>query len=163
MNDNGLYSCILEKEYVNKVPAVKENVEGYTKRQVERAKQARKLYHVIGTPTVDNFKSIIKMNSIMNCPVTSKDVILAEKIFGPDISSLKGKSTRTRPNPVSNDEIEIPTKIYEEHSNLELCMDIMFVNGQPMLTTIDRSIKFRGLVRLNNRKKKKCIVDSIYY
>ena len=52
-----------------------------------------------------------------------------------------------------NNEIDVPPEIYEEHSNLELCMDVMLVNRQPMLTTIDRSIKFRGLVPLNSRKK----------
>ena len=32
-------------------------------------------------------------------------------------------------------------------------MDVMFVNGQPMLTTIDKSNEFKGLVPLNGRKK----------
>ena len=30
-------------------------------------------------------------------------------------------------------------------------MDIMFLNGMPMLTTIDKTIRFRVLVPLNNR------------
>jgi hypothetical protein len=34
------------------------------------------------------------MNVIKNCPVTTEDVNIAKKIFGKDISSLKGKSTR---------------------------------------------------------------------
>ena len=60
-------------------------------RQFEKAKEARKLYHIIGTPTIENFKALIKMNAIANCPVTVEDIKIAEKIFGPDISSLKGK------------------------------------------------------------------------
>ena len=40
------------------------------------------------------------MNTIKNCPVTVEDVSIAEKIFGPDVSSLKGKSTRRKPKPV---------------------------------------------------------------
>ncbi len=47
-----------------------------------------------GTTTVDNFKSLLLMNVIKNCPVTDKDVSISEKIFGPDMSSLKGNLTR---------------------------------------------------------------------
>ena len=32
-----------------------------------------------------------------------------------------------------------------EHRELELCIDIMFINELPMLTTIDKTIKYRGL------------------
>jgi hypothetical protein len=40
------------------------------------------------------------MNSIANCPVTIADVNMAEKIFGKDIASIKGKATRSKPVPV---------------------------------------------------------------
>jgi hypothetical protein len=49
---------------------VKENLEGFTKREVEDAMVARKLYHTSGCPTVDNLKMMICMNQIKNCPVT---------------------------------------------------------------------------------------------
>jgi hypothetical protein len=45
------------------------------------------------------------MNAIKNNPVTTKDIEIAEKIFGPDISSLKGKTTRQKPIPVIEDYI----------------------------------------------------------
>ena len=45
---------------------------------------------------------------IKNCPVTQEDVDVAQKIFGPAISTLKGKSTRKNPKPVINDNIQIP-------------------------------------------------------
>jgi hypothetical protein len=38
------------------------------------------------------------MNSIKNNPVTTEDIEIAEKIFGPDIPSLKGKTTCRKPN-----------------------------------------------------------------
>jgi hypothetical protein len=75
----------------NLISMVAENRQGYTLRQFERAKQARKLYHIVGTPTMNNFKLLLQMNVIQNCPVTVKDVNISEKIFGPDMSSLKGK------------------------------------------------------------------------
>jgi hypothetical protein len=48
------------------------------------------------------------MNMIKNNPVTTADVELAEKIFGPDIATLKGKTTRRKPVPVVEDYIDIP-------------------------------------------------------
>jgi hypothetical protein len=123
----------------------------YTKRQVEDAKKARKLYSILGYPTVANFKHIIKQNLIKNCPVTVEDINIAEKIYGMDIAVLKGKTTRRNPPRVKDDLIEIPMELISKHKNLYYYMDLMYINGMPMLTGIDRSIHFRSLVPLDNR------------
>lgn len=133
------------------VTTVKENRMGFTERQFDRAKQARRLYHIVGCPSLENFKHILRQNIIKNCPVTSEDVNIAEKIFGGDIGTLKGKTTRRRPTPVRDDLVEIPPELLLQHQDLTFCMDIMYVNGMPMLTGIDRSIRFRGLVPLASR------------
>jgi hypothetical protein len=67
-------------------------------------------------------------------------VNISEKIFGGDIGALKGRSTRNRPTPVKDDLVEIPPKLLEKHQDLTFCMDIMLVDGLPMMTGIDRSI-----------------------
>ena len=64
----------------------------------------------MGAPTVENFKHMLKTNLITDCPVTTKDVNVAEKIFGPDIGALKGRTTRLRPSVVREDEIEVPSE-----------------------------------------------------
>ena len=109
------------------------------------------MYHVVGTPTVENFKALLKMNAIKNCPVTTEDVTMAERIFGPDISNLKGKSTRRKVETVREDNIEIPKELIEQHREIELCMDTMYVNEVGMLTTIDRTIKFRAVIPISSR------------
>jgi hypothetical protein len=53
---------------------------------------------------------------------------------------------------VKTDEIEIPNELKEMHQDLTLCIEIEFVNGMPMLTSIDRSIRFRALIALDNRR-----------
>ena len=133
-------NSLKEKGSSHLVMTLSENRRGYTDRQYDRAKTARKLYHIIGTPTVENFKALLHMNTIRNCPVMVKDVKIAEHIFGPDMSSLKGKSMRRKPKPVRKDLIEILTEITEKHHNIELCMDTMFMNECGMLTAIDRLI-----------------------
>jgi hypothetical protein len=83
------------------------------------------------------------MNMISNIPVTAEDIELAERIFGPDIGALKGKTIRQKPIPVVNDRIEIPKELIALQYTIKLCVDIMNVNGLNFLTTIIRHLKYR--------------------
>ena len=131
---------------------VSENMKGYTERQISNAKRARRLCTILGFPTVENFKHVLLQNLIKNCPVTVEDVTIAEKIYGPDISALKGKSTRPKAKMVRNDWVEIPPEITERHDSLNYYMDVMYVNGMPMLTGIDQTINYRAVIPLESRK-----------
>jgi hypothetical protein len=122
----------------NLVSTVQENRIGFTARQLEEAKRARRLLHILGLPAAENLKNILRMNAIKNCPVTVEDVTNAEKMFGPDVASLKGRTTRSKP--------ELKTQC----SNLTFCIDIMFVNGMPMLTGVDDSIRHQACVPLKS-------------
>ena len=82
------------------------------------------------------------MNTIKNNPVTTEDINIAEKIFGPDISSLKGKTTHRKPVPVIEDYIEIPQELIAAQHSVTLCLDGMKVNGIPFLTTISKNILY---------------------
>ena len=95
---------------------------------------------------VQNFKHLLRQNIIQNCPVTAEDVDNAEKIFRPDIGAMKGKTTRKKPTPVKKDEVAIPKELLDKNKELTLCMDVLFINSMPMLTSIDRSIRFRSMV-----------------
>ena len=131
---------------------MKENRSGYTQSQFKKAVRARELYHLLGAPTLDNYKGFIKMNGVHNCSVRLDDIIIAENIFGPDMATLKGKSTRPKPKPVLKDWIELPREIMNKHAEVELCMDIMFINGVKLMTAIDRTIRFRSVVPIQSRE-----------
>ena len=79
------------------VNTVEENKLFYTPREVERAKRARDLLAALGSPSVADLKAAIAMNAIANLPVKTEDVNLAKKIFGKDLATLKGKTTKTNP------------------------------------------------------------------
>jgi hypothetical protein len=125
------------------VETVSDNEAYYTDRQIARAKEARKLLHALGCPTVQDLKSIIRMNTIANCPITIGDIDLADKIYGKDIASLKGKTTRQKPEPVVQNLVEIPSELKEAQHDVDLCVDTMFVNELPFLTTISKRIMYR--------------------
>jgi predicted DNA-binding protein YlxM (UPF0122 family) len=102
---NGLY--ILKSSTLNKqkkevqlLSSMEENKGVYTTAQFKRAKIAQTLYHAMSTPSVHDFKGLLRMNMIHNNPVTTSDIELAEKICGQDIGSLKGKTVRRKPIPV---------------------------------------------------------------
>ena len=78
---------------------------------------AQKLYHIVGMLMIQSFKAMLRTNIIKNCPVTVEDVTMAEKIFSPSMSSLKGKSTRMNPKLVKQDLIKIPKKLITKHHN----------------------------------------------
>jgi hypothetical protein len=134
---------VLTPAAVSMPTTVEENKSFYTPRQFERAKRARNLLEAAGSPSVEDLKTIIKMNLIDNNPVTIADVQLAEKIFGPDVATLKGKSTRRRPTAVTSDSIPIPPELIAAQHDVTLCIDDMFVNGEAFFTTISKNIRYR--------------------
>ena len=133
------------------VGTVKENMEGFTAQQIAGAKMARDLYRHFQCPSYQAFKALLRMNSIRNCPVTEEDASNAEKIFGPDVGLLKGKSKRPKQAAHKNEYIEIPKEIYEKFDNLSLHIDVIYVNGLPHLTSIDDPIKYRAAIPLDSR------------
>ena len=83
---------------------------------------------MIGYPSIVDFKNAVKHNLINNCPITIKDIEAAEKIYGPDIAALKGKTIRKQPMQVNTDIIAVPENIKQMHHDVILGGDILFVN-----------------------------------
>ena len=76
-------------------------------------RKARQVMHLLGFPSEEYFENMVHSNMIVNCPVTFDDVKNAKLIFGPDITSLKEKSVRRKPDSVIMDYVEIPKEILE--------------------------------------------------
>jgi len=131
------------RDGVQFITTLEENRTFYTTRQFDRAKRARDLFHALGTPSIQDFKAIIRINAIRDNPVTTEDIELAEKIFGPDIGMLKGKTTRTKPIPVVSNRIDIPRELINAQREVVLCIDGFKVNNQPFLATISRNLYYR--------------------
>jgi hypothetical protein len=77
-----------------KMATVRSNKEGFTPAQVKAAEAARSAMHIVGAPDIKNIKYAIRGGLFKNCPITEEAINHAEEIYGPDGSTLKGKSTR---------------------------------------------------------------------
>ena len=95
------------------INTVSENQEGFTKRVYKGALEAWQAIHLLGFLSEHYFENMVRLNMIINCPVTFDDVKNAKLIFVPGITSLKGKSVRHKPDSVVRDYVEILREILE--------------------------------------------------
>eukprot|EP00957_Ditylum_brightwellii_P021123 1592475-Ditylum_brightwellii.AAC.1 len=87
---------------------VEENLQFLSLRQQNKAKQARKLLEALGSPSVPDLKAMIHMSLIKDNQVTTEDINLAIKAYGPNMGKIKGKTTRTKPIHITSNLIELP-------------------------------------------------------
>ena len=137
---------------VSMVETVDENSSFYSKAQLGRAKRAREMLHTLACPSINDLKTIVGSYSINNCPVTMDDVMLAEKIFGKDIATIKGKTTRQRPKVVVQDVVAIPKELIASQYEVTLCIDAFFVNGIPFLSTISKHLMYRSAQAIGDKR-----------
>ncbi|MGL5934310.1 MAG: hypothetical protein ACRCZI_01655, partial [Cetobacterium sp.] len=131
---------------------VDDRKEFYTPRQIQRALRARNMSRAIGCPSDADFRAILRMNSIKDCPVVEDDIKLAEAIFGKDIAIIKGKTTRQKPTPVIRDTIEIPIELKTKQYKVTLAIDTFYVNSMPFFHTISENIVYRTTQWVPSRK-----------
>ncbi len=142
---------------VTTVEDVKSN---YTIQDYKQAELARHLQNVIDRPSTRDFAKIVESNLLPSCPVSVRDIMIAEDIFGPNIGSLKGKTVRRKGEHVPTQRCEVPMHIIQRHRDVTLCIDVIFVNKIPFLTTISREIKF-GTAKVIARRDAKHILKAI--
>ena len=105
--------------------------EGFSKQQLSQAKAARDFQGKVGHPSTTDLKNIIRLNLISNCPVTAEDLDRAEKIYGPSLPSLKGKTTRQRPDSVVSDYVAVPSSIMDANRYVTLFGDLFLSTKHP--------------------------------
>jgi hypothetical protein len=151
---SGLYAIKLkEVEYIF-LNTVEDKMSKYSQRQIKGAEKARELYGIIGYPSIADYKNMIKMNLINDCPITIEDIKNAEDIYEPDIAVLKGKTVRKKPIQVKENFIQIPKELKQAHKNVKISADVLFVNKIPILVTISENIGFTTVEILPSRKIK---------
>ena len=75
--------------------------------------------------------------------VTTDNVNLATKAYGLDVGGIKGKTTRSKPTPVTSNIVEIPDELLEVQKDLIVSMDGLTVNSLKFLSTISHELFYR--------------------
>ena len=112
------------------------------KREVLKAKEARRAQAMMGNPSKKDYKTMVSNNLILECPITSMDITRARAIFGPDLPSVRGKTVQTTPAPVVADYVAVPQKLVDANKATTLAADVFFVDGIAFLLTVAQRIKF---------------------
>jgi hypothetical protein len=119
----------------------------FTKRQQKDAALARQAQMRMGYPSVKDVVEGINKGRVLNLPISNRDFDNAERIWGKDMGSIVGKTTRKRPSPV---EIE-PTHISVD-KELILCIDIFYIGGLTFLLSVSRHLNMYMVSHLVNQK-----------
>ena len=100
---------------------------------------------MVGRPFDAAYKGLVSGNLLADCSVKLEDIKNSNVIFGPDVAALKGKTTRPKAPAVRQNIIALPPIIRENHSNVGLVADLIFVNRIPFLITLSQKIGFGSL------------------
>jgi hypothetical protein len=111
---------------------------------------ARKVQNIMMFPNAHAYSRIVDSNQLANCPVKHSDIVAAERIFGPNLGGLKGKTVYHARTPVTGRIDGIPPNIRDRYQHVVLGVDIMFVNKIPFLITVARGLRIGTVEVLNN-------------
>jgi Zinc knuckle len=118
------------------VSSVVENKAKFTTRQVNDADLAKRVYALVGRPSHATFLKMIRENMIDGCPITVDDANRTVKIYRPDRSALRGKTVRRQVEHVPSNQVDpVMHSILKEHSDVTLCLDILFADGLVFVAT----------------------------
>ena len=94
----------------------------------------------------------VSIEYLKNCPVTRRDIHIAKDIYGPNLGSLKGKTTRRTLPHVPSGTDPIPYELLKRHPGVTIMVDIFFINNIPFLLSLSRGLQFLTVEVLPNRQ-----------
>ena len=153
---NGRFYCCNVSGRVESafIQTVDENKKSYTKREIAGASKAREMLIKMGYPAVKDAISTIQSGS--NFDITSQDFQIADSIWGPDIGSLKGKTTKKATEPADMTTGKAIVQVEQT-----LAVDIMFVEGVPSLVGVSTPLDLTlavSLTSFDTSKASRCAV-----
>ena len=143
---------------INTVDSIKNK---YTVKEYSNACKAQSIQDMIGRPSTKDFIKYVEGNMLPNCPINKSDIVRAEEILGPNLGSLKGKTTRKTPSRVHIMALnDLPDELLEQH-NIKLAIDIMYINKViPFINTTSCNIHF-GMAEMIKNERKSTLMTSL--
>ena len=158
-----LYGFDTKNKAITMLNTVKNNVEGYTQRERKMADEAKSTFAKVAMPSINDYRDMIRLGLIDNCPVTEKDFENALEIYGPSMEALQGKTERSRPAIVRDDDIKVPRNLKLILQSVILDDDLMFVNRMPFLISVSQRIVFTTTEWIMDRKAETiaCAISNV--
>ena len=123
------------------IVTVEGNKRKHSNEDVRKAEKALHLQHAAGFLGEEQLMYITRKNQLMNSPITPRCVALKNKIFGASVPGIQGRTVRNKKEAVEVEAV-IPITIEKRYRKVTLFLDIMFVNGLPILTTLSKHIHY---------------------
>jgi len=126
---SAIYGSALFVNFVDSVDTFSNNVIKYCSRDYSKALLAHKIHMIIGHPSMKTLLYFINNILWPRCPVASREMLAANDIFGRDIGSFKGRTTRRKPEKVIiYQQLTLPVDVLTRYQDVTLEVHIMFVN-----------------------------------
>ena len=151
-----LYLCNIDEDviYIRNISVltVKERMKEFSKREVRDAILARQAQIRLGFYSSETMIKLLKYGKLLDCEISIKDIQRADYIFGQDIGEIKGKSTASKGEVISND---------DDYDNYNTTLnkkqsahgDLMFVNGRGFLINVFIDSEYVMVTRVNSKKR----------
>jgi hypothetical protein len=150
--DEGAAMCHNLDGHESPIDTIEKSKRRFTKRDQIKASMVRRFQHVAGHPSDSTLIYAAATNSVKNSPITRRDVQLAADMLGKSEYAVRGKTTRTQPEAVTELVQEVPMTIMEYYKDVELSIDVMHVNKVPFLVTISKNIHYGTVNALDDLK-----------
>ena len=141
------------------IQTVEDNKKLYTERERRSAALARQAQMRLGYPSPADIIEGINKGRIINLPITRADMETATKIWGRDLGSVVGKSTRKTPEAVTIERSEEQ----ETDKKIVLCVDIFYIGGLTFLLSVSRRLNMFMVSYLSSNDSKVSNIQSSFH
>jgi Reverse transcriptase (RNA-dependent DNA polymerase). len=128
---------------------VEEREHMYTRKEVERAHEAKEFIKNAGYPSRNEAIHLIRDGNLNNVPIAVEDVNRYYDIYGPMVEMVRGKTTKRKVKFI-RDEPDMGIK--EQRKMQRLTSDVMFVKQVPFLVSIASPLELTISSTLTSQK-----------
>jgi hypothetical protein len=125
---SNIYLCdldtMLSEPRLAMVVTVTDKMKKYSKRQVRQAELAREYQRKLGYASPGQLIKMIGQGQLAQSGITAQDAVRSVDIWGPDLGSLKGKTTSHK----AQLEEELPVVRTKQFESQTMYLELMFVN-----------------------------------
>ena len=100
---------------------------------------------MLGYPSRNDFKNMVHAKLIANCPISQNNIVDAHAIFHDNLTGLRGKTVRWKPERVETVYVWISLEFMKMHKFVTLTAVVIFVNNLAFVITFGRG---RGLITM---------------